>query len=127
MHIVRVDPVRKLIDVKLTGFFEADQVPPVALAVRDAIRSLGHAAGRHCTLYDVSEADISPGPTIMAIAAAFADPAFHAIRAERVAFVATSALARLQIQRLRSGREDIAIFADRETALAWLFERRAAA
>ena len=125
MHAVRVDPVRKLIDVKLTGFFEAEQVAPVAIAVRDAIRSLGAAAGQHCTLYDVGEADISPGPTITAIAAAFADPAFHAIRAKRVAFVSASALARIQIQRLRSGREDIAIFADREAALAWLLERQA--
>lgn len=126
MHTVRVDLVRKLVEVKLVGFFAADQVAPVAVAVRDAIRSLGKAAGQHSTLYDVSEADISPGSTIAAIAAAFADPAFDAVRARRVAFVSPSALARMQIQRLRSGREDIAIFAAREAAIAWLLERQAA-
>jgi hypothetical protein len=123
MHTVCVDLVRKLIEVKLVGFFAAEQVAPVAVAVREAIRSLGAAAGQHSTLYDVSEADISPGPTIAAITAAFADPAFHAVRARRVAFVSPSALARLQIQRLRDGREDIAIFADRESALAWLLDK----
>jgi hypothetical protein len=123
MHTVRVDPVRKLVEVKLTGFFTAEHVAPVAITVREAVQSLGPAAGQHSTLYDVSEADISPAPTIAAITAAFADPTFHPTRAQRVAFFSPSALARIQIQRLRGGREDIAVFADREAAVVWLLDR----
>ncbi len=50
----------------------------------------------------------------------FGNPAHRELWAKRVAFCTASALGRLQLQRTRDVREDIGIFEDRETALAWL-------
>ena len=120
MHNVRVDRVKKLVVVTVSGFFQPEDISIVARNVHDAIRSLGEHAGKHVTLYDVSEAKISPGETIEAMRGVFNDPATDNLRARRLAFVTPSALARMQTQRLREARPDIAIFEDRDTALAWL-------
>ena len=52
----------------------------------------------------------------------FNNEAVRPLWARKVAFVVVTALARLQVQRLREVRPDIGIFGDREEAIAWLLE-----
>ncbi|HEX8300597.1 hypothetical protein [Sphingomonas sp.] len=120
MHEVSVDHGRRLVDVRLAGFFSPQTASVAAEEVRAAIGSLGNVPGEHVTLYDVSEVQIAPGPTIELLQETFRNPAYRHLLAKRVAFVTPSALARLQLQRVRQDREDIAIFDKRGAALDWL-------
>jgi hypothetical protein len=120
MHNVSVDRIHQLVTVRLSGFFQPEDLPAVAKDVHDAIRGLGERAGQHLTLYDVSEAQISPAATMDMLRKIFANPATRELWARKVAFVTPSALARMQAQRLREARPDIGIFENRTGALAWL-------
>lgn len=120
MHNVSVDRPHKLVTARLSGFFQPEDLPAVARDVHDAIRALGEGTGQHVTLYDVSDAQISPAATMDMLRKIFEDPATRDLWARKVAFVTPSALARMQAQRLREARSDIAIFEDRASALTWL-------
>jgi len=120
VHEVSVDKPHKLVAVRLSGFFQPEDLPAIADDVHDAIRGLGDSAGQHLTLYDVTAAQISPGTTMAMLGAIFADPDTRGLWARKVAFVTPSALARMQAQRLREVRPDIGLFEDRAAALAWL-------
>ncbi|HWK36927.1 hypothetical protein [Sphingomonas sp.] len=120
VHSIRIDPVHNLIEAKFTGYFTPEVAREAGEAVRAAIVSLGNGAGQHLSLYDVSEANIAPGETIELLQRTFADPRVRPLWARRVAYFTPSTLARLQLQRLRQSRDDIGVFADRDSALAWL-------
>lgn len=109
-----------LVIVKLTGFYLPDRALRALQEVRLAIVALGPRAGQHVTLYDLTDADISPAETITLMQHAFVETLNTTLAARRVAYCAPSALQRMQAKRLREGRGDIEVFADRETALAWL-------
>jgi hypothetical protein len=117
---IHVDRARKLIDVRISGFVSPEDAGWLGEDVRDAIRTLGKGVGQHVTLYDVTGLGIAPGPTIEMVKSMFAHPDVRPLWARKVAIVTASALSRLQMQRLREARSDIAIFDDREEALDWL-------
>jgi hypothetical protein len=119
-HSVTVDPGRLLVDVRLRGLVSPEDASWIAEDVRAAVRSLGDKVGQHVTLYDASQVPVVPPATIEMIQATWSNPAVRALWARKVAYVASSALGRMQVQRLREARADIAIFDDRETALEWL-------
>ena len=103
-HEIRVDRERLLVDVALGGFFSPEEAMRATEAVRAAVRALGRDAGRHLTLYDVTEVDIAPGPTIDQLKAAYLDPSIRHLWARKVAYVSPSTLARMQLKRLREER-----------------------
>lgn len=117
---ISVDRSRLLVRVILSGFFTPEASIEAGERVRAAIRTLGADVGKHRTLYDVSEMPISPATTVAETQAAFANPANRPLWARRLAFVTPSALARLQLQRLREVREDIAVFDTQREAMDWL-------
>jgi len=120
LHSVTIDRTRNLIEVRLKGFFSPEDAGWMGEEVREAIRTLGTAAGQHVTLYDVSKVKIASKPTIAMMIGVFGNPVFRDLWARRVAFYSTSALGRLQLQRVCDVREDVGIFEDRPAALAWL-------
>jgi len=73
-------------------------------------------------LYDGSGVPVVPQETVELIKNTLDNPAVRAIWARKIAFVVSTALARMQAQRLREVRADIGIFDDRESAIAWLME-----
>ena len=120
MHEIRIDRDRLFVDVRAAGFFTPDLAAAVTEEVRLAVRSLGPDAGQHVTLYDISGLKVSPGVTVEAMQSAWADPAIRPLWSRRVAYCTPSALARLQVARLREARADIGIFASRREAIDWL-------
>lgn len=120
MQNICIDRVHNLIEVQASGFFDPERAQAAGEEVRLAIVSLGDAAGKHLTLYDVSNVDISPATTIELLQRTFANPAYRALWARKVAFFTPSALGRMQLARLRKSREDIAVFDNRQAALDWL-------
>jgi hypothetical protein len=65
---------------------------------------------------------VVPQETVELIKHTLDNPAVRELWARKIAFVVNTALAKLQVQRLREVRADIGIFEDRETAIAWLME-----
>jgi hypothetical protein len=118
---IHIDRARRLVDVRVSGFVTAEDASWLGEDVRAAIRTLGDDVGQHVTLYDVSDVGVAPGATVDIVKGMFAHPQVRPLWARRVAIVARSALSRLQLQRLREARSDIAIFENREAALDWLF------
>ncbi|MES2336761.1 MAG: hypothetical protein V4537_01540 [Pseudomonadota bacterium] len=122
MYSIAIDRARLLVDMRLSGFFTPEIAADATQALRAAVRSLGADMGRHVTLYDATDLQVSPAETVAYIAASYAEPEIRPLWARRVAYCTPSALARMQVARLRSGRSDIAVHASREDALAWLLE-----
>ena len=121
MHSIRIDPIHRLVEQRVSGMLDVAGVAESGAAVRKAVRSLDAAAGTHVTLYDLS--DLLPvGDDVVASALEqFADPRFTCVRARKVAMVAPSALMRLKLTGPARSRENMALFADRAEAMRWLF------
>jgi hypothetical protein len=115
-----IDRGHNLIEVKLSGSFTPEDISWNGEELRSAIRSLGDGAGKHLTLYDVTEVAPLPGVTLEGLVRTFDNPAVRELWARKVAFVATSAILKMQIQHLKKVREDIGVFDDRLAALKWL-------
>lgn len=120
VQTIHLDRTNKLVDVRLSGFFTAEDAVWTGEELRAAILALGGAPGEHVTLYDATAMSVAPNETIEAVKAMFAHPEVRRIWARKVAIVTGSALGRLQMQRIREARADIAIFDDRDAALDWL-------
>ena len=120
VQTIHIDPARKLVDVRLSGFFTVEDAGWTGEELRESILALGPAVGEHVTLYDATDLSIAPNETVEAVKRMFAHPAVRPLWARKVAIVAKSALGRMQLVRLREARADIEIFDDREAAIAWL-------
>ncbi|MBX3563216.1 MAG: hypothetical protein KF730_01440 [Sphingomonas sp.] len=120
VQTIRIDRAHKLVEVHLSGFFTAEDAAWTGEELRAAILSLGLAPGEHVTLYDATELNVAPNATVEAVKSMFANPSVRPLWARKVAIITRSALARLQIRRLREARADIAIFAERDAAVDWL-------
>lgn len=117
---IEIDTQRKLVSVRISGFFLPEVAHAATWETRRAIQSLGTAMGQHVTLYDTTDTAPLPGETVELIRASFANPLYRPLWARRLAFCTPSALLKRQIERLREVRGDIGIFDDRGQALAWL-------
>lgn len=117
---IEITPDGALVVVTLSGYYPPARALKALHEVRRAIVGLGPRAGQHVTLYDLTDADISPAETITLMQRAFVETLTSKLAARRVAYCAPSALQRMQARRLREGRGDIEVFADRESALEWL-------
>jgi hypothetical protein len=116
---LRIDRPHRLIHATVGGIPSAEEVGWIAEEVRAAILSLGPDAGRHRTLYDVRRVPVLPQATTdMALRNLRGDA--RAIWADRLAFVAATALTRRQVRRIAEARPGASVFDDLDAALAWL-------
>ena len=115
---VSIDPRCKLLRVRLSGFFQVDDVAALEVEKRAALARLGTAPNDHVTLVDVSACKLQPQDVFRAFQAAIADPRYMA---RRIAFVTGDSLSRMQVRRMLT-RDDADFFDHVDTAEAWLFE-----
>jgi hypothetical protein len=121
-HSITVDSARKLVELRIGGLISAEDATWIGEELRAAIRALGDDVGKHVTLYDASAVHVVPQETVELIKHTLDNPAVRLLWARKIAFVVTTALAKLQVQRLREVRPDLGVFEDRESAIAWLME-----
>lgn len=121
-HSIEVDLARKLIDLRIGGLVSPEDAAWIGEELRAAIRALGDDVGKHVTLYDGSGVPVVPQETVELIKHTLDNPEVRKLWARKIAFVVTTALAKLQVQRLKEVRADIGVFEDREAAIAWLME-----
>ncbi|NYT41161.1 STAS/SEC14 domain-containing protein [Sphingomonas sp. R-74633] len=121
-HSIQVDRERKLVDLRIGGLIAPEDAAWIGEELRSAIRSLGDDVGKHVTLYDASGVHVVPQDTVELIKNTLDNPEVRKLWARKIAFVVSTALARLQVQRLKEVRADIGVFDDREAAIAWLME-----
>ncbi|WP_326523080.1 hypothetical protein [Sphingomonas sp.] len=123
-HAIIVDPARRLLDVRMGGFYTPDDVRGYRQAIEAASVELGGDPGRQRMICDITEMQIQPQETVAAFAGFMADPRYAT---RKVAFIVSATLARMQIERAKGGRH-AQTFLNRADALAWLLaEDRAAA
>ena len=111
-----LEPSASLIVIKMSGFFEEEEVAALGHEIEKAIAGLPCQASEHTKLCDISEMAIQSQETAAAFQKLLAN---KAIQAQRLAFVTNRALARLQARRLNA-RPGIAFFGDERSARAWL-------
>ncbi|NML06931.1 hypothetical protein [Sphingomonas sp. G-3-2-10] len=119
-HEVRVDRARKLVELKISGVVPPEDAAWMAEEFRAAIRSLGDDVGDHLSLYDFSAVPVVPLATVEQLRASLVNPEVRKLWARKLAIVTSTALGRMQAQRVREVRPDIGLFDTREEALAWL-------
>ena len=107
-----------MICMTASGYFSMEQMEVAAIDLHAAIRSLDPRDGGHVTLYDYTDVQVVAGPVFERFERYFTDDSMKPLQASRVAFVCTSALVRLQLQRMQ--REHMRVFRDRKEATAWL-------
>lgn len=119
-HSVTIDPAKKLIVLTMSGVISPEDGAWMAEEVRSAVRSLGDGVGQHVTLYDFSDVPVVPQATLEQLRETFRNPAVKPLWARKLAIVTSTALGKLQAQRVKEVRPDIELFEDRQAALVWL-------
>ncbi len=115
---IELDPSRELVRIRLSGFFSVDDVGRFQAELLLAHRRLGCGRkGGPLTINDISGLAIQSQDVVARWSAFLADPAH---RSRRLAFVVSSTLARMQLQRAIGGR-DAMVFTDTDEAERWLF------
>ncbi|MDF7777666.1 hypothetical protein P1X14_20595 [Sphingomonas sp. AOB5] len=119
-HEVKLDRSNLLVELKISGVVSPEDAAWMAEEFRAAIRSLGDQVGNHLSLYDFSAVPVVPLATVEQLRETLANPEVRRLWARKLAIVTTTALGRMQAQRVREVRPDIGLFDTRAEALAWL-------
>jgi hypothetical protein len=119
-HEIRVDRANKLVELRMRGVVGPEDSGWMAEEFRAAVRSLGDDVGDHLSLYDFSDVPVVPVATVEQLRATLVNPEVRKLWARKLAIVTTTALGRLQAQRVREVRPDIGLFETRDAALEWL-------
>lgn len=119
-HEVTLDRSRKLVDLRMSGVVSTEDAAWIAEDFRRAVRELGDDVGDHLSLYDFSDVPVVPVATLEHLCATLTNPAVRPLWARKLAIVTSTALGRLQAQRVKQVRPDIGLFDSREEALEWL-------
>ncbi len=116
---IRIDPARKLLDIELRGLWD----PAIVARFRDALATtlarlptLGCTLGQQVTLFDMTPFAVQPRDVLPLLEQIAADPN---VSSRRIAIIVNSTLLKMQARRLAP---NVALFEDREPALAWLTE-----
>lgn len=120
MPVIRVDRSHRLIEVRLAGYYSRERAEAASGAVIAAIRALDGAPNTHLTLYNLEHLQVTSAETFAVLSDSYVDAGRQGYWARRVACYSPSALVRLQMGRLKLGRQDFGIFADRPAAMHWL-------
>jgi hypothetical protein len=115
-HIIRVVPERALIRLTMSGFYEPEEVPTLAGDMARAVAALGCAPHQHLTLADIRQMAIQSQKAVEAFMGLVGS---EGIRSQKLAFITSRSLARMQARRLTS-RPGVEFFDDIESAEAWL-------
>ena len=113
---------RNTVLIRSEGMLDAAELIAFAREYRSSLKSLGEGVGRHAVLLDLTGSQVSPAATVEAFMAFLGDPRLEAERARRVAMVASSALFRMQLERVAAVRPGIRVFSDQQAAVIWLSE-----
>lgn len=114
---IKVDPVRNLVRIEMSGLFAPADIADFLEARRRAHERLRCPPNAHLTLNDVRGMKIQHQEQVADFQAMLADPDY---RSRRLAFVAAPTLARAQLARAVAGRSDTRLFDDPAEAEAWL-------
>lgn len=115
---IDVDPARRLLKVRMGGFFSLDDVADYHDAVHRATARLGGLPSQQRMICDISEMRIQTQDVVDAFRQVMGDPKY---RRRKVGFVVASSLARMQALRVIGSRH-AQCFATEAEAEAWLFE-----
>jgi len=113
---ITCDAAIGLIRMRITGFFEHDDILRLMAAREQALRTLGTAPNAHLTLVDARELDIFAKDSVAEFQRILSDPRH---RARRIAFVIAKSLSSSQLRRAAHDR-DAQYFTDPAEAETWL-------
>ena len=117
MHSITTDLGSGIIEVEASGFWTIAHVEDFLRDLEREARRVLATGKRHMLLCNFSKSAIQPQEVItMLQRVAVSMP----LKSRRVALYTEGKLARLQVKRIASVREDMAVFDDRETELAWM-------
>jgi hypothetical protein len=111
-----IDQSRRIVRIKLGGFFGAGEVARFAEAQARAYASLPHDSERHLTLCDISDCKIQLQEVVDGFRRLIEDPKRMS---RRIAFVTGNSPARMQIRRLAT-RDNARVFDCAVEAELWL-------
>jgi hypothetical protein len=126
MFQIDTDPRRKLLRVRLAGFFTIEEVADFCAQAQAAIIGMGCGSGEHMLLVDTRECVLQAQPVVTAFGKLISEPRFAA---RRIAIVTGTVASRMQTRRILA-HPDAKLFDTPEQADAWLAgeaERAAAA
>lgn len=101
----------------LEGFFDAETFAGFVRERRAAFAKLTCAPNAHLTLVDLTNCALQSQTITAAFQTVMADAT---TRSRRMAFVFGDSPTRMQIRRILAARDDVGLFADEATAMAWL-------
>ncbi|OYY71164.1 hypothetical protein [Sphingomonas sp. 28-63-12] len=124
MHNIVVDHQRDLVFARVSGFLDAAMIAALIAEVRVVGQRLRHGANGYDLLCDLSETKVAATVAADSFSGLLNDRSTQHLWADRVAYFTPSTLLRLQIERAAVSRADIAVFAERRSAISWLQEER---
>jgi hypothetical protein len=117
MHTIATDLATGIIEVDASGFWTIAHVEDFLRDLEREGRRVLATGKRHMLLCNFSKSAIQPQEVIaMLQRVAVSMP----LKSRKVALYTDGELARLQVKRIASVRDDMAVFDDRETTLAWM-------
>jgi hypothetical protein len=117
MHNITTDLGSGIIEVEASGFWTLAHVAEFLRDLEREARRVLSTGKRHMLLCDFTRAAIQPQEVIaMLQRVAVTMP----LKSRKVALYTNGKLARLQVKRIASVRDDMAVFDDWESALAWM-------
>lgn len=117
MHNITTDLGSGIIEVEASGFWTLEHVEDFLRDLEREARRVLATGKRHMLLCNFSKSAIQPQEVIaMPQRVAVSMP----LKSRRVALYTEGKLARLQVKRIASVRDDMAVFDDREAALTWM-------
>jgi F0F1-type ATP synthase alpha subunit len=117
MHNITTDLGSGIIEVEASGFWTLTHLADFLSDLEREARRVLSTGKRHMLLCDFTRAAIQSQEVIATLqATALTMP----LKSRKVALYTNGKLARLQVKRIASVRDDMAVFDDRQSALAWL-------
>ena len=116
MYRIKADNVLRLVTVDVSGFWSLATIGAFDRELDAAVRAMGDA-GPHTVVLGFDDADIAPGPVVEALRQMIVGAPS---RACRIGFHATSALKRIQVNRIAQARDRTMVFATRDEAVRWV-------
>ncbi len=117
MHTITTDLATGIIEVDASGFWTIEHVEDFLRDLEREGRRVLATGKRHVLLCNFSKSAMQPQEVIaMLQRVAVSMP----LKSRKVALYTEGKLARLQVKRIASVRDDMAVFDDRESAMAWM-------
>ena len=117
MHTITTDLDTGIIEVEASGFWTIPHVEGFLRDLDGEARRVMATGKRHMLLGNFSRSAIQPQEVVaMLQRVALTIP----LKSRKVALFTDGKLARLQVKRIVAVRDDMAVFADRTSAMTWL-------